>query len=252
MDEKQTDNKRIREIKGVVCLALGAFLSLCLISYHPLDPSFTHFISEGRNTHNFIGNFGSYTADSLIRLLGAGSFLLPLALFICSFQYFLKPDFKINAGHFFNFILLTIAFAGFLSLIIRNGITIYGEQMRAGGFIGFHIVKLLLNFFNVAGTYIILLLILAIALIMITGLSLVSSFGRSTEFIKALLLFCRSRFSDFYNFILNSVRRKSKTEPVIEEISPVPKKIKPRKVEQTHFEFTKTKSDSAFQLPPLT
>ena len=252
MDEKQTDNKRIREIKGVVCLALGAFLSLCLISYHPLDPSFTHFISEGQSTHNFIGNFGSYMADSLIRLLGVSSFLLPLVLFICSFQYFLKPDFEIHTGYFFSFIFLAVALAGLASLIIRNGITVYGESLRSGGLIGFYIIKMLLNFFNVAGAYIIVLLALAISIIMITGLSLVSSFGRGADFAKALLLFCRNRLSALYNFIMNSIKSENKTEPVIEENQPAPKKVKPRKVEQTHFEFTKTKSDSAFQLPPLT
>ena len=40
--EKQKDNKRTREIKGVVCLSLALFLLLCLVSYHPQDPSFTH------------------------------------------------------------------------------------------------------------------------------------------------------------------------------------------------------------------
>jgi DNA segregation ATPase FtsK/SpoIIIE, S-DNA-T family len=85
MEQKQTDNKRVREIKGVVCLALALFLLLCLFSYHPQDPSFTRFVIDGQTTHNFTGIFGSYTADSLIRLIGISSFLLPLVFLLCSF-----------------------------------------------------------------------------------------------------------------------------------------------------------------------
>ena len=61
MEKHKIDNKRIREIKGVVFLALTLFLLLCLFSYHPQDPSFTRFVADGQTTHNFIGKFGSYT-----------------------------------------------------------------------------------------------------------------------------------------------------------------------------------------------
>jgi len=88
MDAKQTDNKGSREIKGVVCLALAVFLLLCLVSYHPQDPSFTRFVAVGKTIHNFTGHVGSYAADSLIRLLGLSSFLLPLIFLFCSFKYF--------------------------------------------------------------------------------------------------------------------------------------------------------------------
>ncbi|MCX5848880.1 MAG: DNA translocase FtsK 4TM domain-containing protein [Deltaproteobacteria bacterium] len=62
MQKEQADNKRTREIKGAVCLSLALFLLLCLVSYHPQDPSFTHFVASGQATHNFTGKFGSYFA----------------------------------------------------------------------------------------------------------------------------------------------------------------------------------------------
>jgi len=40
--------------------------------------------------------------------------------------------------------------------------------------------------------------------------------------------------------------------PVIEEAEPAPRKAKSKKVEQTHFDFSKLKSDGKFQLPPFT
>ena len=111
MEQQQTDNKRIREIKGVVYLALALFLLLCLFSYHPQDPSFTHFDADSPTTHNFTGKFGSYTADSLIHLLGISSFLLPLFFFLCSFIYFLRPKFNIAVNRFLGFLFFALSLA---------------------------------------------------------------------------------------------------------------------------------------------
>lgn len=76
--EGATKNRdlRVKEIKGVVFLALAVFLLLSLLSYFPQDPSFTRAVPpDGPATHNLIGKAGSYTADSFIRLLGFGAFL---------------------------------------------------------------------------------------------------------------------------------------------------------------------------------
>ena len=75
-------------MKGILCLVAALFLSLCLFSYHPLDPSFTRFVTGDAKMHNLIGAFGSYTADILIRLVGFGAFFLPIALFVCSYRFF--------------------------------------------------------------------------------------------------------------------------------------------------------------------
>jgi len=78
-------------------LPIAIFLLLCLSSYHPLDASFTHFVVGKAKTHNLIGFIlGSYTADSLLRLLGIGAFWLPVVLSIISFKYFLDETFKIS------------------------------------------------------------------------------------------------------------------------------------------------------------
>jgi len=80
MTEKPSAFKRPREIAGVIILTIAVFLLLSLSSYHPSDPSFTHFVAGKVKTHNLIGSMGSYTADSLLRLLGIGAFWLPVFL----------------------------------------------------------------------------------------------------------------------------------------------------------------------------
>jgi S-DNA-T family DNA segregation ATPase FtsK/SpoIIIE len=253
--EKQKDNKRTREIKGVVCLSLALFLLLCLVSYRPQDPSFTHFVVSGQATHNFTGKAGSYTADSLIRLLGIASFLFPFILLACSFKYFLRPAFTINTKRIVGFLFFVLSFAGLMALLFRGSITVYGESLKngTGGLIGVSLVDFLRISFNVAGTYIILILTFVVALTFIIEFSIMSVTERITQFFAALFNLCKSRISSFVNYVLNSVKIAKKPQKVIiEDTPPVIKKINLKKIEQTNFNFTKNTTDEKFQLPPFT
>ncbi|PKN36857.1 MAG: cell division protein FtsK [Deltaproteobacteria bacterium HGW-Deltaproteobacteria-2] len=253
--EKQKDNKRTREIKGVVCLSLALFLLLCLVSYRPQDPSFTHFVVSGQATHNFTGKVGSYTADSLIRLLGISSFLFPFILLACSFKYFLRPAFTINTKRIVGFLFFVLSFAGLMALLFHGSITVYGESLKngTGGLIGVSLVDFLRISFNVAGTYIILILTFVVALTFMIEFSIMSVTERITQFFAALFNLCKSRISSFVNYVLNSVKIEKKPQAVIiEDTPPVVKKINLKKIEQTNFNFTKNTTDEKFQLPPFT
>ncbi len=255
MEKKQTDHKRAREIKGAVCLSLACILLLCLVSYHPQDPSFTHFVSGDQAIHNWIGKAGSYTADSLIRLLGVASFLLPVILFVCCFKYFLRSEFTMNTSRVVAFLFFVLSFAGIMALLISGSVKIYGEALKngIGGLIGVSFVGLLRQYFNVAGTYIILFLIFVVSLTFMAEFSIVFFSGKLSQFSAGLFNLCKSRISSFIRFVLNSAKIEKKSEPVvIEEPLPVIKKTPSKKVEQTHFDFTKAKADENFQLPPLT
>jgi S-DNA-T family DNA segregation ATPase FtsK/SpoIIIE len=255
--EKQKDNKRTREIKGVVCLSLALFLLLCLVSYRPQDPSFTHvpLVSSGQATHNFTGKAGSYTADSLIRLLGVSSFLFPFILLACSFQYFLRPVFTLNTRRVLGFFFFVLSFAGLMAILFSGSVTVYGESLKngTGGLLGVSIVEFLRISFNVAGTYIILILIFVVALTFMVEFSIVSVTERISQFSVALFNLCKNRISSFVNYVLDSVKIEKKPQPVIiEDTPPVVKKVNLKKVEQTNFNFTKTNIDEKFQLPPFT
>jgi S-DNA-T family DNA segregation ATPase FtsK/SpoIIIE len=255
--EKQKDNKRTREIKGVVCLSLALFLLLCLVSYRPQDPSFTHvpLVSSGQATHNFTGKAGSYTADSLIRLLGGSSFLFPFIFLACSFQYFLRPAFTLNTKRVLGFFFFVLSFAGLMAIIISGSVIVYGESLKngTGGLLGVVIVEFLRISFNVAGTYIILILIFVVALTFMVEFSLVSLTERISQFVSALFTLCKNRILSFVNYVLDSVKIEKKPQPlIIEDTPPVVKKVNLKKVEQTNFNFTKTNIDEKFQLPPFT
>jgi S-DNA-T family DNA segregation ATPase FtsK/SpoIIIE len=253
--EKQKDNKRIREIKGVACLSLALFLLLCLVSYRPQDPSFTHFVVSGHDTHNFTGKVGSYTADSLIRLLGVSSFLFPFILLACSFKYFLRPAFIINTKKIVSFVFFVLSFAGLTAILFHGSITVYGESLKngTGGLIGVSLVEFLRISFNVAGTYIILILTFVVASTFMIEFSIMSVTEKISQFTVALYNLCKSRISSFVSYVHNSVKIEKKPQPtIIEDTPPVVKKINFKKIEQTNLNFEKTSADEKFQLPPLT
>ncbi|MDD5168906.1 MAG: DNA translocase FtsK 4TM domain-containing protein, partial [Syntrophales bacterium] len=171
MAEKGALVKRPWEIKGVSCLAAAIFLFLCLVSYHPHDPSFTHFVSGEVESHNLIGSFGSYTADMLVRAFGLGAFFLPVALFISAFRFFRMPSFEISLASAGGFGCFLLSFSG-LTALLFNRIRVYDEMFRAGGILGYGIQTYLNYYFNVAGSYLLVLLVLVLSLMMTMDLSL--------------------------------------------------------------------------------
>ncbi len=248
------DDRKIKEIWGASCLAGAIFFLLCLVSYHPLDPSFTHFVSDNAKTHNLIGSIGSHTADSLIRLLGIGAFIIPFFFLMVSFRYFLDDPFKINLAGVVGLAGLIFATSSLLSTSLGN-VQVYGVKLKAGGLLGAASAGLLTNYLNQAGTYIILVLLLIISLIIMINLSLVST-SKKFKNIAVILWAGLKGFSSKKTDLLKERRERAaerekipKTVPVIDAQSSSVEKVKRKRAEQTHFDFIQ--QEGAFKLPPL-
>jgi S-DNA-T family DNA segregation ATPase FtsK/SpoIIIE len=249
MIEKSPSHKRIAEIVGLICLAVSLFITLALLSYHPLDPSFTRFVPEAVPLHNWTGAAGSYTADTLIRLLGIGILWLPAMFLIAAFRYFRDPLFRMGAAAAAGLVGLTFATSGIFALVIGT-IEIYGIPLDAGGLLGRVTADLLDTYLRLAGSLIILGLILIVALMILFDFSVVSFAGRTARTWESLLDRFRERF-----------RRKEEAPaengpvaahtPVIEEAKRETLKEKLAKAEQTHFDFA-SRLNGKFRLPPLT
>ena len=154
-----------------------------------------------------------------------------------------------------GFLFFVLSFAGLMAILFSGSVTVYGESLKngTGGLLGVSIVEFLRISFNVAGTYIILILIFVVALTFMVEFSLVSLTERISQFSAALFNLCKNRILSFGNYVLDSVKIEKKPQPVIiEDTPPVVKKVNLKKVEQTNFIFTKTNIDEKFQLPPFT
>ena len=250
MKEAILDDRNLREISGAICLACAIFLLLCLASYHPQDPSFTHFSTGNGKTHNLIGSVGSHAADSLIRIFGIGAFVIPFVLLIISFRYFLDEDFKISLAGVAGFIGLIFSTATFLAAGLAE-VQVYGVKLGAGGLLGSVSAKFLNEYLNQAGTYILLMLILIISLIVIVNLSLVSLCRRCRD----IIIVSWAGLKGITTQMLEGIRARTEAEkkivvPVIDATLLSAEKPRRKKSEQTHFDFLQ--KNGVFKLPPLT
>jgi S-DNA-T family DNA segregation ATPase FtsK/SpoIIIE len=163
--------------------------------------------------------------------------------------------FTLNTRRVLGFLFFVLSFAGLMAILFSGNVTVYGESLKngTGGLLGVSIVEFLRISFNVAGTYIILILIFVVALTFMVEFSIVSVTERISQFSVALFNLCKNRISSFVNYVLDSVKIEKKPQPlIIEDTLPVVKKVNLKKVEQTNFNFTKTNIDEKFQLPPFT
>ncbi len=257
MSEKNSFQRRAAEIAGVSCLAFAIFLLLALFSYHPLDPSFTHYDPDAQ-VHNLTGSVGSYTADTLIKLTGVSIFWLPVMLLVAALGYLREPQFRIGSTTIAGLIGLVFATSGLFALLIGN-IEIYGISLHAGGLLGTVTATLFNAYLRLAGSLIVLFLIMTIALMILFDFSVMTFAGRSTAITGAILKLggalidrCRERFRKKPEAsAVTEPDKASATAPLIVETRQETLKEKLQKAEQTHFEFS-SRMSVKFKLPPLT
>jgi S-DNA-T family DNA segregation ATPase FtsK/SpoIIIE len=67
-----TENKRLNELVGFLCIIVAVLLAAALISYSPRDAAFnvSRQSSEGGAVRNWIGPVGAYSADLLFQVFG--------------------------------------------------------------------------------------------------------------------------------------------------------------------------------------
>jgi S-DNA-T family DNA segregation ATPase FtsK/SpoIIIE len=247
--------RRSREIAGVINLAIAIFLLLALSSYHPSDPSFTHFVAGTAKTHNLIGSFGSYGADSLLRLFGIGALWFPVFFAVIAFKYFLDANFRLGVTGINAFLGLLMATSDLAAVALAD-IPIYGMKLRPGGLLGYLLDRLLGSFLSHIGAYIVMVVVLIIALMILIDLSIVSFITQLKRHMLALWLSGTGLLTRIVKKlrerkIIPSVTRKKATEPVIDEPTVKTESVRPVKASQTHFDFVRS-SGGKFNLPPLT
>jgi len=269
MRERTLPPERWREILGILLLALAIFSLLCLFSYDPADPSFSHPAAERVRISNLCGFVGSYSADALIRFMGASTLWLPTLFLVMAIRLFKKDPGEIGGWVMGGYGGLIFATAGLLALAFGQ-VRFKGEALSAGGIMGSFSVAFLTSYLNTTGTLILLILVFVIALIITADLSVV-------VLVRAAAAAVREAWSRLENTVLEKMERGAKDLPeeelpppppvvaekeppaeaearpvplILEEGAPPPElRTRKRKGEQATFAFVHDKG--SFQLPPL-
>jgi S-DNA-T family DNA segregation ATPase FtsK/SpoIIIE len=257
MNGQSLSPKRITEIAGLICLALSLFLLLALLSYHPLDPSLRHYYGpENVSIHNLTGSVGSYVADTLLWFMGLGIIWLPAMLLVVALRYFRDPEFGIGPAVAAGTAGLIFATSSLFGLLVGD-VTIYANPLDTGGLLGSATAKLLDAHLRLAGSLIILGLVLIVALMILFDFSVVSFAGKSAAAAGkaaksggSLFERLRAKFGAKQDEPPFEEKPAAPPAPVIEEVKRETLKEKLAKAEQTHFDFT-SRVSGKFRLPPL-
>jgi len=249
---KKKISKRTAEIKGVLFITLALLLLLCLLSYSPQDPSFTHYASVQDKINNFIGTTGSHSADVMIRLFGVSVFFFPLVLFIAGIRYLISDAFRIRTLHILGCIGIILSTSTLLTLAI-NDILFSGISFKAGGFFGYWVTGLLKDRLDIAGTVLVSAALLIISPMIMSNFSVV---------LTAKILSRLSAMSWFQTHgLLSSIKKRltfrfsgKNVTPVIKPAkedppSPSPPKEEKKAAEQIAFDFMPKRT--FFRLPTL-
>ncbi len=249
MNEK--NRIRANEIYALLYLGLALFLLLALISYHPADPSFNRYDTGTAQVHNFIGAFGSHTADILLGLLGLSAFCLPPLFFVLSCRYFRQTPFGLQPAGVASCLAFLVSLAGLCALALGE-LVVYDRSFQAGGLTGDILAQFLNGYFNQIGTYLLLTLMAAISLTFMFDLSL-------SELAKKLgcrLLAAARRLREAVAAYREAGEekqvlreRKKKPAPVIGESTWAKEEHPPT---QQELPLAPRPRECAFTLPPLT
>ncbi len=84
-----TENKRLNELIGFLCVTVAVLAALALISYSPRDAAWNVSANgpDSVSTNNWIGPAGAYGADLLFQVFGFAAFLLPMALAVLGWRW---------------------------------------------------------------------------------------------------------------------------------------------------------------------
>jgi len=168
-----TDNKRLNELIGFLCITLAVLTGLALLTYQPLDISFN--VSgpvSGAVARNWIGPVGAYSADFLFQIFGFAAFLLPVALLVVGMRWFRSRIIESQIATAIGYVLLLLSLPCLLCL--WNLPAIRGA-VPPGGLIGSIISNELRYGFNMWGANLLVIAILITALFMTTSFSFTSA-----------------------------------------------------------------------------
>jgi S-DNA-T family DNA segregation ATPase FtsK/SpoIIIE len=175
-----TENWMRKEILGLVWLALGIFLLICLGSYSNDDPSFNNNLNP-EQINNLVGLFGAYLADLLYQTFGLTALFWPLGCFHLAWRWLKFREVHFRYLRLVAFLILQITTGGLLALNFTT-VPLFGSQINeAGGAIGRILEQLLTRYLNIGGAAIVLIVFFLVSLILSTRFSLVLFFDGMME-----------------------------------------------------------------------
>ena len=165
-----TENKRLNELIGFLCITVALLIALALLSYSPKDAAFNVSAAppDGSPARNWIGPAGAYGADLLFQIFGFAAFLLPAAILVLGWRWFRSRAIDSRVATPIGFALLLLSLPALISLL--SFVPSIRGAIPAGGFVGALVSNGLLASLN-RGAYLVAPALLVVAIFMTTRFS---------------------------------------------------------------------------------
>ncbi len=165
-----TENKRLNELIGFLCITVAILTALALISYSPRDAAWNVSASgpDSGSTQNWIGPAGSYSADLLFQVFGFAAFLLPMALAVLGSRWLKNRPINSQVATLVGYALLLLSLPSLLTLWHFPDVR---GSVPPGGMLGSLVSGGLRTGFNPIGANLVAVALLLTALFMTTRFS---------------------------------------------------------------------------------
>jgi S-DNA-T family DNA segregation ATPase FtsK/SpoIIIE len=166
-----------REIIAVALIGISILVFLSLVSYDPMDLAWdsrpSHAASKAKN---MIGPIGSTVSELLMNVFGYASYSIPVFFLFLGLRFVFSLHFKAGALRYVGIVLFIIASSAFIHIAAGQRAYVQDSPgpspvpksltILSGGLVGKAIAELLTEKFNVLGTFVLVLMIQALAAIL--------------------------------------------------------------------------------------
>ncbi len=215
------------EMAGIIFLGFAIFLLMALLSYSPRDPSLNHTVSGAVEIANLGGRIGALTADLLLQGVGFGSLILPLYLlgiFVGLLNSKKYPPLSSVVG-----VLLLIFCTAIWSTLIYPVWVIQGAEIFTGGVLGKVVGEFFISFFNPIGTYLLMSVFFALALIVTTHISPLRLAALLISTVLAVGRLVIQSINQVFSIFMRLIKRSGKSpEAGVVKVTDSPEKAKKR------------------------
>src|SRR3954454_17686077 len=165
--------RRLRELAGLMLMALSGVAAAALMTWSVQDPSLSHATS--RAIRNIVGYPGAISADLLMQIIGLGAIMLVLPVAVWGWRMLTHRTFDREALRLACWILCTVIAAGFASCWPHGGS--WPLPTGLGGVVGDALVRAPAIVFGPAGTVYRLALGVVLFAAMMATLLIAGGFG---------------------------------------------------------------------------
>jgi len=162
----ETGRHILREAEALIGGAVAVFIALALLSYSAEAPR-----------QNLGGPLGHLLADTALRAVGVGAYLLPVYLALVGVALLRRNTNDLGGSRLGGAVLLVCGVAALAGLLAGGKAVTHG-----GGWLGGFLGTVLRNLMGAPGAYLVIGVALVLSLVLATGISAFDTVGRLSRF----------------------------------------------------------------------